>query len=143
MKHFSDEEWMSYINDTLSETTWEKIEDHLYLCDQCLEDYMKMINSKAEKLPAIEGSKFTDGIVTKLPKKKVQKSYQRSLIHYGVAAVITLTLMTTGLFQSITGIASTVEASTISKSEESVSNNLMERALSLFEIIGVKQKEGQ
>lgn len=145
MRHFSNEEWMSYINDQLSETKSEELEDHLFFCDQCLEVYMKMIDTHAEELPAIEGNSFIDEITAKLPQKKTRKKtfYKRTLIHYGVAAVITLTLMTTGFFQSIMGIVYTIESSSISKPEQSVSDSIMEKTLSLFDIIEVKQKEGQ
>lgn len=145
MRHFSNEEWMSYINDKLSETSCEELENHLFSCDQCLEVYMKMIDRQAEELPVIDYSSFTDEIIAELPQKKVRKKtlYQRTLFHYAVAAVITLTLMTTGFFQSVMGVVTTVEASTISKPAQSVSNGLMEKALALFEIMDVKQKEGQ
>ncbi len=145
MRHFSNEEWMSYIDDKLSETTCEELEDHLFSCDQCLAVYMKMIDRQAEELPVIVDSSFTDEIIAELPKEKMQKKtlYQRTLIHYAVAAAITLTLMTTGFFQSITGVVTTVEASSISKPGQSVSNALMEKALALFEVIDIKQKEGQ
>jgi anti-sigma factor RsiW len=145
MRHFSNEEWMSYINDKLSETTCEELEDHLFSCDQCLEVYIKMIDRQAQELPVIDYSSFTDEIIAELPQKKVRKKtlYQRTLFHYAVAAVITLTLMTTGFFQSVMGVVTTVEASSISKPEQSVSNGLMEKALALIEIMDVKQKEGQ
>ncbi|MFJ7738822.1 hypothetical protein ACIQ2D_21175 [Lysinibacillus sp. NPDC097287] len=145
MRHFSNEEWMSYINDKISETTCEELEDHLFSCDQCLEVYMKMIDRQAEELPAIDDSNFTDEIIAELPQKKVRKKtlYQRTLFHYAVAAVITLTLMTTGFFQTIMGVVTTVEVSSISKPQQSVSNSLMEKSLALFEIIDIKHKEGQ
>lgn len=145
MRHFSNEEWMSYINDKLSETTCEELENHLFSCDQCLEVYMKMIDRQAEELPVINSSSFTDEIIAELPQKKVRKKtlYQRTLFHYAVAAVITLTLMTTGFFQSIMGVVTTVEVSSISKPQQSVSNSLMEKSLALFEKIDIKQKEDQ
>lgn len=82
-------------------------------------------------------------IVYRTPSKEGAKKtlYQRTLFHYAVAAVITLTLMTTGFFQSITGVVTTVEAASISKPEQSVSNSLMEKTLALFEVFDIKQKE--
>ncbi|KOS68200.1 hypothetical protein AEA09_06300 [Lysinibacillus contaminans] len=145
MRHFSNEEWMSYINDKLSKTTCEELEDHLFSCDQCLEVYIKMIDRQAEELPVIDYSSFTDEIIAELPQKKMRKKilYQRTLFHYAVAAVITLTLMTTGFFQSIMGVVTTVEVSSTSKPQQSVSSSLMKKSLALFEIIDIKQKEGQ
>jgi len=145
MKHFSNEEWMSYINDKLSETTCEELENHLFSCDLCLEVYIKMIDRQAQELPVIDYSSFTDEIIAELTQKKVRKKilYQRTLFHYAVAAVITLTLMTTGFFQTIMGVVTTAEVSSISKPQQSVSNSLMEKSSALFEIIDIKQKEGQ
>lgn len=145
MSHFNNEEWRSYINDKLSETTCEELEDHLFSCDQCLEVYMKIIDRQAEELPVIDYSSFTDEIIAELPQKMVRNKtlYQRTLFHYAVAAVITLTLMTTGFFQTIMGVVTTVEVSSISKPQQSVSNSLMEKSLALFEIIDIKHKEGQ
>ncbi len=140
MKHFSSEEWLAYINEELSKTKREELENHLYSCNQCLETYMDMVDSHSQQLPIIEARSFTDEVIRKLPQKKRRKVYQHPLFHYGVAAVITFTLMTTGFFQSITGIVETVEASPISGSEQTVSDTLMEKALSLIDRIEVKQR---
>ena len=51
--------------------------------------------------------------------------------------------MTSGFFQNITGIVSTVEAASITESEDAVSSSLMNKVLSLIEIIEPKQKEGE
>ncbi len=143
MRHFSNEEWMSYINDRVSKTTCEELEDHLLSCDQCLAVYMEMIDRQAEELPVINTSGFADAIIAELPQRKVRKKvlYQRTLFHYAVAAVITLTLMSAGFFQSITGVVTSVEAASLSKPEKSVSNSLMEKTLALFEVFDIKQKE--
>lgn len=66
MRHFSNEEWLCYINDKLPETTCEELENHLFSCDQCLEVYMKMIDRLAEELPVIDDSSFVDEIIAEL-----------------------------------------------------------------------------
>ncbi|MCC3358817.1 anti-sigma factor family protein [Bacillus sp. REN16] len=146
MRHFSNEDWLLYIKDELEESKREELENHLFTCDQCLEIYMELVEAQAEELPCLENEGFTDGVVTKLPKKKEKqgKSFLQSpIFHYGVAAAVTLTLMSTGVFQSMTGIIGTVEASNFSEQKQSVSNSLMEKTLSFFDIIGANQEEGE
>ncbi|MEH7235181.1 hypothetical protein [Bacillus sp. JJ1562] len=146
MRHFSNEEWLLYIKDKLEEPKREELENHLFSCDQCLEIYRELVEAQAEELPDLENESFTDEVATKLPmkKKKQGKSFlQSSIFHYGVAAAVTLTLMSTGVFQNITGIVGTVEASSFSEQKQSVTNSLMDKALSFFDIIGANQEEGE
>jgi anti-sigma factor RsiW len=146
VRHYRDEEWFMYMKGELVESRQEELEDHLYSCDQCLEIYMKLVEDQVEELPEIDNEHFTDEVVMKLPlkKEKQKKSILQSpIFHYGVAAVVTLTLMSTGVFQSMTGIVGTVEASSFSKQKQSVSTSLMEKALSVFDIINTDQEEGE
>ena len=146
MRHYKDEEWLLYMKDELAESRRGEIEDHLYSCDQCLEIYMKLVEDQARELPDLENIHFTDEVVMKLPvNKEIQKKsiLQSPIFHYGVAAVVTLSLMSTGVFQSMTGIVGTVEASSFSKQRQSVSTSLMEKALSVFDIINTDQEEGE
>lgn len=146
MRHFSNEEWLLYIKDQIEEPKREELENHLFSCDQCLEIYLELVESQVEELPNLENDRFTDEVVKKLPLKKEEqrKSFLQSpIFHYGVAAAVTFTLMSTGVFQSMTGIVGTVEASSFSEQKQSVSNSLMEKALSFFDIIGAKQEEGE
>ncbi len=135
-----------YIQDELAKSKREELENHLFSCDQCLEVYMELLEAQSVELPDIEKDSFTDEVFAKLPikvKKQRKSILQSPIFHYGVAAVVTLTLMSTGVFQSITGIVGTVEASSFSEQKQSVSNNLMEKALSLFDIIENIQEEGE
>ncbi|MFS0862765.1 hypothetical protein [Fredinandcohnia sp. 179-A 10B2 NHS] len=146
MKHYNTDEWLAYINDKIPELKREEMEEHLLLCDQCLEVYMNLLEDKAEELPIIQNEGFTDETLRNLPKKKQKQKkldLQSPIFHYGVAAAVTFILMTSGFFQSVTGIVSTVEASSDARQEKPVSEGLMEKALSLFDIIEGKQKEGQ
>lgn len=135
-----------YIKDELEEQKREELENHLFSCDQCLEVYLELVEAQSVELPKIENEHFTDEVVAGLPvkKEKPRKSILQSpIFHYGVAAVVTLTLMSTGVFQSITGIIGTVETSSFLDQKQSVSNSLMEKALSYFDIIGTNQEEGE
>jgi len=146
VRHYRDEEWLMYVKGELAESRREELEDHLYSCDQCLEIYMNLVEAQAEELPDIENDYFTYEVVMKLPVKKQRQKksiLQSPIFHYGVAAVVTLTLMSTGVFQSMTGIVGTVEASSFSKQKQSISTSLMEKALSVFDLINTDQEEGE
>lgn len=144
MKHFSEDEWLTYIQDELSDSKREELEDHLFTCDQCMDVYMKLIDTQADLLPDLDDTSFTAEVMARLPQKRKRTIYQHPLFHYGIAAIITITLMTTGVFQSITGIVATVEASSsMAKQEQTLSNSLMEKALSIFDKIELRQKGGK
>lgn len=144
MIHYSEKEWLTYINDEIPETMRQELEDHLFSCDHCLETYMKLVESEANQLPECKGGDhFTDQILTQLPLQKVKQKRafsQHPLFHYGVAAAVTFVLMSTGVFQGLTGFVSTVETT---GPEKSVSVNIMNKALSFFEGIELNQKEGK
>ncbi|MEH7223350.1 hypothetical protein V7112_05985 [Bacillus sp. JJ1566] len=146
MRHFSNDEWLLYIKDKLEEAKREELENHLFSCNQCLEIYMELVESQAQELPDLENDSFTDEVVTKLPVKKEKQGktfLQSPIFHYGIAAVVTLSLMSTGVFQSMTGIIGVVEASSFSEQKQSVTDSLMEKTLSFFDILGANQEEGE
>ena len=150
MIHFKQIDWKKYIDNKLSDDQREKMEDHLYSCDQCLEFYMELISGDSACMPLVSDENFTERIMSEIsfehvipPQSKKKALYQHPVFHYAIAASITFILMTSGFFQNITGIVSTVEAASITESEDAVSSSLMNKVLSLIEIIEPKQKEGE
>ncbi|SDP97259.1 hypothetical protein SAMN05216565_1276 [Litchfieldia salsa] len=147
MNHYNYEDWTRYINDELAEDQREKVEDHLYSCDQCLEIYMSFVD-QSEQLPKLT-SEFTDDVMRQLslgkqPATRKKTFAQATLFHYGIAATITFGLMSSGFFQNITGFASTVEASSNTKTEATVTDGLMDKAISIIDLFQPKQqKEGE
>jgi len=135
-----------YIKNEIAEIKREELENHLFSCDQCLEIYMELVENQADELPDIENESFTDEVIVKLALKKENKRksfLQSPIFHYGIAATVTVTLMSTGVFQSMTGIIGVVEASSFSEQRQSVTDSLMEKALSIFDIFEVNHKEGE
>jgi hypothetical protein len=146
--HFEHTDWKAYIHNEVSEDKREKMEDHLYTCDQCLDVYMELMTDDSITLPLVSNENFTDKIMSEISFKSdgsmVKRTfYQHPIFHYVIAASITFILMTSGFFQNITGIVSTVEAASITEQEEAVSSSLMNKVLSLFEIIEPKHKDGE
>lgn len=57
MEHFSLEEWRKYAKNELSEPERELYENHLYICDQCLEVYLEAMDEEEDSLPAMPGKR--------------------------------------------------------------------------------------
>lgn len=65
--HYSEREWLKYVNDALDPDVREKFENHLYTCDQCLNIYLQAVESSEKHLPAVENeADFTDAIMTQI-----------------------------------------------------------------------------
>lgn len=126
MKHYSYDEWLSYVKDEVSDKTREELESHLYTCDQCLENYLQAISVHESSLPVLSNeSSFTDLVMEEVSKQKVVNEnpvpkkqpvkakkpfYQQAVFHYLIAAAATLLLTFSGVFQSLATYASAVEA---------------------------------
>ncbi len=67
MEHFSLEEWRKYAKNELSEHERELYEDHLYICDQCLEVYLEAMDEEEYSLPAMPGEEdFTNLVMAQI-----------------------------------------------------------------------------
>ncbi|MBG9585877.1 MAG: hypothetical protein ACQEXE_23895 [Bacillota bacterium] len=67
MEHFSLEEWRKYAKNELSEPERELYEDHLYICDQCLEVYLEAMDEEEDSLPAMPGEEdFTTLVMAQI-----------------------------------------------------------------------------
>lgn len=153
MKHFTYEEWKRYANDELAEADRGIYEDHLYSCDDCLELYLEAV--AATELPQIEsGSNFTDLVMAQISaeakepvqpliheEKKRRPFYQSPLFHYSLAAAMTILLMTTGVFQSITQYAGAVQEPDFQEKKTSVTEGLVDKTFAWMDTIEKKNKE--
>ncbi|WP_078550225.1 anti-sigma factor [Litchfieldia alkalitelluris] len=147
MNHYKQQQWLDYINDKLIDAHREQMEDHLYSCDQCLEMYMMMVEQQEVELPDMSNESFTDKMLEQISVEEKGKTKRRltqyPLFHYGIAAMITFSLMTSGFFQSITGVVATVEAASTTRVEAPVSENLMDKVISWIDKVLEHQKEGE
>ncbi|MBO0959304.1 hypothetical protein J1P26_06120 [Neobacillus sp. MM2021_6] len=139
MKHYSYDEWMQYVKDEINDTDREQLENHLYTCDQCLEDYLQAITANETSLPVLSSeSSFTDQVMAKVVPDTVndlstmgtvrlvpdtnntintinttssrkKPFYQQAVFHYLLAAAATIVLMFSGAFQSLATYASSLE----------------------------------
>ncbi|MBS4198075.1 hypothetical protein KHA93_00175 [Bacillus sp. FJAT-49732] len=134
MNHMTYENWLEYVRDELNEETRKVYENHLYSCDHCLELYLKAVEATEFQMPGLEEvSSFTDSImqqVTELnkpktkPKPRKKISQKQTIVHYFVAAAVTLVLMSTGVFSHLMNMASSFEHSEQKQAESFVQSFL-------------------
>ena len=155
MKHYSYEEWMKYVKNEVEQSAREEFEAHLYNCDQCLTIYLQAVAAEEEYLPMIEDeAEFTNLVMEKiaeskptsiqtLKKKSANRKpfYQTTIFHYSVAAAMTLFLMTTGVFQSITKYTETVQTPSFYVKEKSVTEGIVDKTFAWMDSLEKKSKE--
>lgn len=123
MKHYNLEQWIRYARQAppLTEEEIFEYEEHLHMCDECLELYMQGLELAAEAYPDLSDPEaLVENVMQSLPPVEplgtiihsstlpVKKSGQQKnawlrhpIFHYTVAAAITLVLMSSGAFTTI------------------------------------------
>ncbi|MBY6037783.1 hypothetical protein KUV80_14015 [Fictibacillus nanhaiensis] len=138
MKHFTEKEWKSYVDGSIHLEQQVIMEDHLYGCDVCLADYLR-VNDQFNhfKVPETPIGQMEELLkeMNVTPKKKQQKrkNKQHPMIHYVIAASLTVYLMSSGLFHQVTGVWKDAESNVTNKAPESMTENLMDRTLILLD----------
>jgi anti-sigma factor RsiW len=137
MSHFTQKEWKDYVTGTIHQDQQTIMEDHLYECDACLADYLHandQFNSfEVPVAPAGQMEELQQKMKVTTIKKKLKKNKQNPFWHYVIAASLTITLMSSGLFQQVTGVWKEAESNLTKKANESMTENLMERTLSVID----------
>ncbi len=151
MNHIDVEQWMLYATDSLDEETRSQYENHLYSCDHCLELYLKAVAAAESQMPVLTNpTEFTESIMKEIDcvqektqnKVKPRKNLRRqTLVHYAIAAAMTLVLMSTGIFSQLTSTISTFE-NTAAEQEQSVINGWLNKTDSITEKIDDNLREG-
>lgn len=156
MMHYSEQEWMKYVKNELDKDVREEYENHLYSCDQCLESYFMAVEAEEAELPMISNeTDFTNSIMSQIADikveplqkaqnpqlgKKKKSIYQSAFFHYSIAAAVTILLMTTGVFQSITQYAENVQNPTLQE-EPSMTQGLVDKTFAWMDSLEMKNKE--
>jgi hypothetical protein len=140
-------DWPAYIWQQLKPNESHEYESHLYACDACLQVYMDTVDSlpqlsKVNAIPAIIDHIMGE-IQSVTEKKKQVPLIRRPLFQYGVAAAITLVLMSAGAFQGLSMQISHIESTTNKGEQESYSQKLMEKTVSMLDAIQTQPKGGQ
>lgn len=123
MKHYTLEQWTQYARQEPLLTPQEEaeLEQHLQMCDTCLELYMLGVENAEADYPALtDPQALFDQVIFQLPQlvsptpqtnfsslpaKKIEDRgtawLRHPVFHYTVAAAITVVLMSSGAFQTI------------------------------------------
>ncbi len=141
MNHIKYEQWVLYVKDELDEETRQMYEEHMFICDSCLELYSKAIESYNHTLPQLPED-FTDKIIDHitekttppLVKEKTESKVRKSLLHYTVAAAMTVILMTSGLFGHLLQIPSTFAERSSNIQNESLTDQLLNKKINFMEV---------
>ncbi|MCD5325467.1 MULTISPECIES: zf-HC2 domain-containing protein [Pontibacillus] len=109
MKHIETTQLEAYVLDQLGENERMAIEEHLDTCDSCFEAYMTELESWTLE-PSLADD-FTDQTIDQIIEKQVMPTVEvkrtsvqkqkRTLMHYGLAAGLTLVLMVSGAFEQV------------------------------------------
>jgi predicted anti-sigma-YlaC factor YlaD len=137
------------VNNEIDEKVREMYEDHLYSCDQCLELYLQAVAEFEDNLPVLSNeADFTDIVMSKvtikhdsIKKEKAAPFYQKTIFHYVIAAAMTILLMTTGVFQSITHYVETVQSPHVQEKSPSLTEGIMNKTFAWMDSIEKKNKE--
>lgn len=139
MSHIEYAKWIMYVANELDEETRYLYEQHLFSCDQCLELYLKAVESNITASPQLKED-FTDKVldyVTKHTVSKQQKykrsNFQKSFFHYVIAAAMTFILMSSGLFGQLTEVVSQFEKAG-NEQTQSFTEKLIDKTMSFIQI---------
>ncbi|GAF65519.1 hypothetical protein BTS2_2417 [Bacillus sp. TS-2] len=76
--HYTKEEWTLYINGTVQQNQQLKMEEHLYTCNQCLQDYMESLAQVNIEPSTNESDEFVDSVMQRIePVAKAQKPLEQ------------------------------------------------------------------
>jgi predicted anti-sigma-YlaC factor YlaD len=152
-KHYSYEDWCQYVKNEMDGSVREDVETHLYSCDQCLDIYLQVLESEDSELLKIQNeTQFTESLMASIAdinQKNVslgegKKSfYQSSAFHYLLAAAMTIFMMSTGVFQSITKVTDTVQSPQTFQHSPSFSEGLINKTFTWMDSFELKNKEVQ
>ncbi|EKN71531.1 hypothetical protein BABA_00815 [Neobacillus bataviensis LMG 21833] len=154
MKHYSYDEWMQYVKDEINDTDREQLENHLYTCDKCLENYLEAVSANETSLPALSNeSSFTDQVMAMLVPSVVPDTinntvdgkkpfYQQVVFHYFLAAVATILLMFSGAFQSLATYASSLESPQhVQEKKSSVTEGVINKTFAWMDSLEKKEAD--
>lgn len=155
MKHYSVQEWMKYVENELDKDAREVYENHLYSCDQCLDIYLQAVAEVEPELPVITNEvNFTDLVMAQISESHVPKIqdvkekrktskrfYHTAIFHYSIASAMTILLMSTGVFQSITKYTENVQDPSFQENRSSLTEGIVDKTFAWMDSFEEKNKE--
>jgi hypothetical protein len=109
MKHYDDIEWIFYKEKVLSDEKQAEMEEHLYICDECMDIFLSLIDKEeADRAEESISLNFTADVMDSIkniqykPKTKVKKFDTRlgDMFTYYIAVASVAIVLTLGGFYS-------------------------------------------
>ena len=109
MKHYDYLEWLLYKEKALSKEKSKEMEEHLYICDNCMDIFLSLIDrEEVDRAERSISTNFTSDVMNNIqkvkykPKSKVEKSRHRvkDIFGYYVAVAAVAVILTVGGFYS-------------------------------------------
>jgi hypothetical protein len=169
MKHYTYDEWLQYVKNDINEKTKEELEEHLYSCDQCLNQYLLAMEANESSLPILSNmSSFTDLVMAEVSKQKTvvpdtvrnlnnmpivpsvpdtktkskkRPFYQQAVFHYLLAAAATILLTFSGVFQSLAAYANSIESPQIQEKRPSVTEGVINKTFAWMDSLEKKEAD--
>lgn len=131
MKHYDYVEWVLYKNNLLDDEIYNEMEEHLFICDDCMEIFLSLIDeAEIDKAGNLVSMNFTDKImdniknikpIKKPTKKKVSNDF---FIYYTAVASVAIILTASGFFGRLVDTVPQITAN-ISIQENRVKANII------------------
>ncbi len=142
MSHYPKEQWLNYVTDQLKEETRKEMEEHLGKCDQCLAYYIEEVTRCEQEISLSET--FTDTVLAKVKSREGENKPERQalsgrlqprkrlLLHYSVAAALTLVLTFSGVFEEISDGAKIAAQQEIQGEQIPMTEQLMDKIMAMI-----------
>lgn len=134
MKHYDYVEWVLYKKKLLDNKIHESMEEHLYLCDECLDIFLSLIDDlEIEKAGNLVPINFTNNVmgniknirpIKKKSIKKQPKLINDFFIYYTAVASVAIILTAGGFFGKLVDSVPQITASINVQEEKIMSNTI-------------------
>lgn len=134
MKHYDYVEWVLYKKKLLDNKMHESMEEHLYLCDECLDIFLSLIDDpEVEKAGNLVPINFTNNVMGSIKNirpikeksiKKQPKLINDFFIYYTAVASVAIILTAGGFFGKLVDSVPQITASINVQEEKIMSNTI-------------------
>lgn len=156
MTHFSKGKWKDYKDNIIPEEERISMEDHLYICDNCMDIYLNLIdNEELDFAERMIPSSFTEIVMEKVEKitpisKPIRKKkmIENIFMYYVAAASVVLVLTAGGVFTKMTDLPMEKIGVDTIKTQESIgsiysfSERIVDNTNNFVNNFGTGKKEG-
>ena len=131
MKHYDYVEWVLYKNELLDDEIYNEMEEHLFLCDSCMEIFLQLIDEEEmEKVENLVPIDFTNKVMNNIKdispiKRRIKKKVSNDFfIYYAAVASVAIILTAGGLFDKMVDTVPYI-ATNISSGENKIKGDMI------------------